>query len=62
MATLKTHHVIPNRGTGGWDIKKKGSTRTSKNTKTKQASIKKLELLTKIKILSYLFMEKMEKS
>lgn len=35
----KTHHVVPNRGRGGWDVRRGGADRASGHFETKQEAV-----------------------
>lgn len=37
--TSKTHHVVPNSGRGGWDVKRGGSSRSSGHFNIKQDAV-----------------------
>jgi hypothetical protein len=36
MPKTKTHHVVPNKTNGGWDVKKGGSKKASKHANNKK--------------------------
>ena len=36
----KTHHVVPNSGRGGWDVKRGGADRASVHAETKSEAVK----------------------
>ncbi|MDC7236773.1 MAG: DUF2188 domain-containing protein [Sphaerochaetaceae bacterium] len=61
MAKQKTHHVVPNKDKGGWDVKKGGASRASVHVPQKKMLLIKLEILALIKIVNFIYMEKMER-
>ncbi len=42
----KTHHVVPNSGKGGWDVKKGGSKRASGHFDTKNEAVDNARLIS----------------